>query len=52
MEENVTELAHILTDNPLIEQRIRETIEHHLKRGIDGETYINIFTSLKIKRAN
>lgn len=48
MEEKVTELAQILTDNPLIEQRIRETIEHHLKQGIDDSTYANIFVSLNI----
>lgn len=48
MEENVTELAQILTDNPLIEQQIRETIEHHLKRGIDDKTYLNIFMGLNI----
>ena len=43
MEEKVTELAQILTDKPLIEQRIRETIEHHLRQGIDDKTYMNIF---------
>ena len=48
MGEKVTELAQILTDNPLIEQRIRETIEHHLKQGTNDETYGNIFLSLNI----
>ena len=43
MKENVIELAQILTDKPLIEQRIRETIEHHLRQGIDDKTYMNIF---------
>ena len=46
--QEVTELAQILTDNPLIEQRIRETIEHHVKQGIDDETYWNILVSLGI----
>lgn len=48
MDEDVNELAQILADNPLIEQRIRETIEHHLKRGIDDATYINILMSLNL----
>ncbi|MBA7628519.1 hypothetical protein ES703_36007 [subsurface metagenome] len=48
MEEKVTELAQILTDNPLIEQRIRETIEHHVKEGIHDSTYSNIFRGLGI----
>lgn len=46
--QKVTELAQILTDNPLIEQRIRETIEHHMKQGIDDNTYGNMFFGLNI----
>jgi len=48
MDENVNELAQILADNPLIEQRIRETIEHHLEQGITDKTYMHIFFSLDI----
>lgn len=48
MEENITELAQILTDNPLMEQRIRDTIEYNLKQGIDDKTYRNMFMSLNI----
>lgn len=46
--QEVTELAQILTDNPLIEQRIRETIEHHMKQGIDDNTYANMYFGLAI----
>lgn len=46
--QEVSELAQILTDNPLIEQRIRETIEHHMKQGIDDNTYGNIYFGLAI----
>ncbi len=48
MKENITELAQILTDNPLIEQRIRETIEYHMKQGIDDNTYANMYFGLDI----
>lgn len=48
MSENVVELSRILTNNPSMEQRIRETIEYHLKKGIDDETYLNILLSLNI----
>lgn len=48
MMQKVTELSQILTDNPLIEQRIRETIEHHMKQGIDDDTYGNMYFGLII----
>ncbi len=48
MEEQVAELARILTDDPSMEQKICKTIEYHLKKGIDDETYLHILSSLNI----
>jgi len=48
MEGEVAELARILTDNPSMEQKICKTIEYHLKKGIDDETYLHIRSSLNI----
>jgi len=48
IKQEVTELAQILTDNPLIKQQIRETIEYHIKQGIDNNTYGNIYLGLNI----
>ena len=46
--EDIAELAQILTDDPSMEHKIRETIEYHLKKGIDDKTYGKIKDSLDI----
>ena len=46
--EKTAELAQILTDDPSMEHKIREIIEYHLKKGIDGKTFGKIRDSLYI----
>lgn len=48
IKDDAAELARILTNNSLMEQKICGIIEYHLKQGISTETFDNITEGLNI----
>ena len=47
LEEDIAELAQILTDDPSMEHKIRETIEYHLKKGIDENKLNQLYDKIE-----
>jgi hypothetical protein len=48
IKKDISELATILSENPEVEQQVREIIDYHLKEGIDRTTYGKIGSGLEI----
>ena len=45
---DISELAILLSENPEIEQQVREIIDYHLKSDVDRTTYWRIYNGLKM----
>jgi hypothetical protein len=48
IKKDVSELAAILSENPGIEQQVREVLDYHLKEGVDRTTWGTVWSSLKM----
>ena len=48
LKKDLSELGAILSENPGIEQQVREVFDYHLKGDVDSKTYNTIFSSLII----
>lgn len=48
IKKDISELAAILSENPGVEQQVREVIEYHLKESVDRTTHEKVYGGLEI----